>query len=240
MKTREAPLASEERYLDKLVDVVALSQKECLRPIQAYLVYATTENFVGNIIEGYTPDLTDFALLTREAGIALCKVQNDLIKQHDLGLLIFDTYRPKRAVLNFADWSKQPVAHNAQGHHELARKEIHYPHIEKNQLFDLGYVALDSQHCYGHTVDLVLIDKDCNELDLGACFDFMDTRSHLSATADEIGEKAFQYRQILIETMKKHGFLTYPYEFWHYSYKEKAIVEPMDFVITEELKGLNV
>ena len=222
--------------LDKLVDVVALSHKRCSRPIAAQLVYATPDNFLGRTVAAYTPGVTDFALLTKEAADSLCQVQNELLTQHNLGLLIYDSYRPKTAVLDFVHFSKAPI----HSDYELARKQIHYPHIEKNQFFDLGYVAEDSQHCYGNTVDLVLVDTQDKELNHGACFDYMDELSHINRTAADIGAEALKNRTILSDAMQKFGFLTYPYEFWHYSFKEKSVHTPMDFPITEELRGLNV
>lgn len=228
-----------QKHLSQLVDVIALSEKHCQRPIQAHLAYATPNNFVGRIVNGYTPDLTDLALMTKNAAEALCQVQNDLLKNHNLGLLIYDSYRPKRAVLDFVAWSTEPVKNDTSGQHELKMKEKHYPHIEKNQLFELQYVAEDSEHCYGHTVDLVLIDTHGKELDLGACFDYMDKLSHYTATADEIGETAIRHREILSSTMQKYQFIPYPFEFWHFSFGDKMITEPMDIAITPDLKGLN-
>ena len=229
-------MTNSAKHLELMTDVIALSQQNCSRPISANLVYATPQNFVGKIIDGYTPNVTNLALMTTEAAKALCKVQNDLIKNYNLSLLIYDSYRPKRAVLNFVKWSVEPVTNE----YELERKKIHYPHIEKNQLFDLHYVSADSQHCYGHTVDLVLIDEHGNELDHGACFDYMDALSHLTCTAQDIGEVAVKNREILSQTMQEHGFIPYQFEYWHFSYHHKVIKEPMDTVITADLRGWNV
>lgn len=219
--------------------MIALSKKLCSRPIEAILAYATPENFLGRVVNGYTPGLTDLALMTKDSAQALCQVQSSLLEKHNLGLRIYDTYRPKRAVRDFAAWSTAPVTNDAQGHYELERKKIHYPHIEKNQMFNLGYISAESNHCYGHTVDLVLLDAQGQELDLGACFDFMDKLSHSSVTAAEIGTAAHHHRTILLEAMSAHGFISHPKEFWHFHYKEKTILEPMDIVISAELKGLN-
>ena len=222
--------------MTQLVDVIALSAKECERPIQCHLVYATPDNFLGQRVAGYTPDLTDFTVMTKDAAIALCRAQDDLCENHKLGLHVYDAYRPKRAVQHFLRWSEAPATEPF----ELKRKIIHYPHIEKNRLFELGYVAEDSQHCYGHTVDLVLLDENNNEINLGACFDFMDTLSHTTNTEKEIGEEAYYYRKLLSETMQKFGFVPYIKEFWHFSYKNKALLEPLDLVITPDLRSLNV
>jgi PhoPQ-activated pathogenicity-related protein/D-alanyl-D-alanine dipeptidase len=227
------------KILNDMVDVIALSKKECSRPIHAHLEYATNKNFVGTYIDGYTPGLTDFALMTKSAAAALIEVQKELNKEYDLGLLIYDSYRPQRAVHHFVRWSGEPVPAGDAGAHELERKKLQYPDIEKSQMFKLGYVSDDSQHCYGHTVDLVLIDKHGKELDHGSRFDFMGTESHYTATADVIGEKAVANRLLLEKVMVKHGFIAYPYEYWHFSYKDKTFQKPIDIMITPELKGLN-
>lgn len=222
--------------INSLIDVIGLSQKQCTRPIQANLVYATRDNFVGQVVDGYTPGVDDFALMTKDAAQALCEVQNALLKNHNLGLLIYDSYRPKRAVKHFMRWSTAPVLDE----HELKRKAIHYPRIEKNKMFELGYVAEDSQHCYGHTVDLVLIDENNQELTLGACFDYMDTLSHNTVTSADIGEEAWNNRQILAETMENFGFIPYFKEFWHFSFKNKMVMEPIDLIIDSSMKNLNI
>ncbi len=222
--------------LEFLVDVTALSKIKCLKPILANLVYATNDNFVGRLVQGYSPYARDFALMTKTAAIALCEVQNELLKQHSLSLLIYDSYRPKRAVLDFITWSNEP----SKDQQELAMKQKHYPHIEKNQLFDLGYLSADSQHCYGHTVDLVLLDKNLNEIPLGACFDFMDELSHLTAMPQQIGQEAFDNRQILSDAMQQQGFIPYQFEFWHFSHKLREIHQSIDIEITDNLKNINV
>jgi D-alanyl-D-alanine dipeptidase len=130
-----------------LVDVNHLSTLHCKNPIKAELKYATTKNFVGRLIAGYHENATDIALLEQEAAEQLCKIQNYLQENHCCGLIIYDAYRPKRAVLDFLNWSTQPI-HNEQ---ETTRKMKHYPAIRKDQFFSLGYVVEDSEHCYGNT-----------------------------------------------------------------------------------------
>jgi D-alanyl-D-alanine dipeptidase len=221
--------------LSQMMDVGVLSSRLCEHPIRVQLAYATAENFIGRPIDGYTPGITDIALMTRDAAASLCQVQNELFQQR-IGLCIYDSYRPKRAVADFVEWSKQPVS----GKQETDRKAIHYPTLAKKALFELGYVSPESQHCYGNTVDLVLVNEQGEELDHGACYDFMDPLSHQDVTAEQIGADAFHNRKLLATAMMKHGFLTYPYEFWHFNYKHKLITQPVDVVITEDLRGLNV
>ena len=226
--------------LELLVDVIALSKIRCLIPIQGELKYATNQNFIGRPLIGYStnPDAKDICLLEQKTAEALCAVQNNLIRKYDskYGLMIYDAYRPKRAVLDILKWSKQPPENN----YELIRKTIHYPNIEKKQLFELGYVIEDSNHCYGNTVDVVLINPLTYELyNFGACYDYMDELSHTTMSADEIGEEAYYLRQLLANIMQEHGFESIKEEFWHFSYHGKSgrtIDEAIDIEITPTIK----
>lgn len=112
--------------------------------------------------------------------------------------------------------------------------------MDKSTFFELGYVAEDSGHCYGNTVDLVLIDSNGKKLPMGSCFDYMDKASHITATAVEIGEEAYENRKILSEAMVKFGFNTYEEEYWHFSHggiSGREIQDPLDIPITTEMKG---
>lgn len=221
----------------KLINVLELSIKRCKRPIQGELVYATPYNFVGRVLDGYHAEASDLCLLTPDAANAVCDVQNYLIDNHNVGLFIFDAYRPKRTVQDFLKWSKAlPV-----NKFELERKALHYPHIEKSQLFSLGYLSEDSNHCYGNTVDLVLVDAQHNFLNMGAIFDFLDEISHLTATADCIGQDAFSNRQILIKAMTAFGFESYVKEFWHFCHggaKGREVLAPIDISIHPEVRDI--
>lgn len=222
---------------DALIDVTALSAKLCTFPIQCILVYATKENFLGKMVDGYHPEAKDIGLLSKQAANALCQVQNDLYKDN-LGLLIFDAYRPHRAVKDFCHWFQQPPA----GEYELQRKQIHYPHIEKSQLDALGYAAGDvSRHNFGHTVDLTLIHIDTlTELNMGACFDYFDELSHANVSSDRIGIDAFNNRALLSQAMQRHGYMPYEKEFWHFEYKICEVDGPMDIAIDKSLRNINV
>ena len=229
-------LMSREKSM--LVDVVALSTAKCSAPIQAELKYATKKNFTGSIIAGYDPMAKDFALMSPAAANKLCDVQNYLLEKHGYGLKIFDAYRPKRAVNYLMFWAKKP----AQNAYEIERKEKHYPDIEKNKLFDLGYVAEDSGHCYGNTVDLILVNMSTGKkVSMGTRFDYMNEKSHITATADVIGTDALFNRNILAQAMYKFGFEPYPKEYWHFSHggiKGRENETPLDIPITPEMKGL--
>lgn len=227
---------NKSEFLEQFSDAVTLSQTKCTQPIQADLKYCTRENFVGRVVNGYEPTTTvqGAGLLGNEAAHALCQAQNDLIK-NGLGIVIVDSYRPRCAVLDFMAWSKEPAIDDF----ELERKAIHFPEITKPQLFELGYLDYDSSHCYGNTVDLMLIDIVTEKwIDMGAPFDYMGSRSHLDATVEMIGEAPYQIREILQTIMQAHDFESYTQEFWHFSHMGKAgrlKDKPIEIPLTRDL-----
>ena len=219
--------------------MIQLSKHACQQPIQGKLAYATVNNIVGRIVNGYHPDAADVCLLTSNAATALCKVQNYLLSHRGYGLFIYDAYRPKRAVMDFLQWSKQPL----QNQEDYIRKQRHFPNIEKEHLFIEGYFAEDSYHCYGNTVDLGLINLSTNKLiEMGTIFDFMDATASVDAPVHQIGDDAFQNRKILQDAMCAFDFVPYEKEYWHFSHGGVAgreIIISLDIEITPILRGAN-
>lgn len=222
---------------DVLVDVITLSRRSCAQPIQGRLAYATRENFVGRVVAGYHPEASDVCLVTSIVAKQLCLLQNELVYQ-GLSLFIFDAYRPLRAVRDWSNWYRQP---NKDGY-EKERKKVHYPHLEKEDLIRLGYAPdAVSQHCFGHAVDVTLVNLQNEELlNMGTDFDYFDVSSHLNAGMQIIGEEAVRNREFLVKLMQKFGFVPYEYEWWHFHYQEKEVNESMDLEITPDLKGLGI
>ncbi|MUP47004.1 peptidase M15 [Gramella sp. BOM4] len=168
--------------------------------------YAGSHNFIGKPVDGY---LKPQAILSEPAANALLKVQEELI-QNDLMLKIFDAYRPQQAVNHFIDWARD------EG--DTLMKSEFYPDIPKSRLFQLGYIASQSGHSRGSTVDLTLIDATtCKELDMGSTYDFFGEISHHNASG--INEDQKKNRLLLKNMMMKHGFRPYSEEWWHYTYK---------------------
>src|SRR5262249_23095926 len=83
-------------------------------------------------------------LLRREAAEALKRVQADLA-QENLSLKVYDCYRPTRAVRAMEAW-----AHDGYDSETTRR---FYPALHKRNLFALGYIASQSKHSTGTTVD---------------------------------------------------------------------------------------
>jgi D-alanyl-D-alanine dipeptidase len=168
--------------------------------------YAGAHNFVGAPVDGYDRPV---CLLTRQAAQALARVQHDLAGQK-LGLKVFDCYRPRRAVADFVRWARDV--------RDTKAKAEFYPTVDKRQLFALGYISPQSGHSRGSTVDITLVRLDGAEpaeLDMGTAFDTFSPRSWPSDTT--VGAEARRNRALLADAMRRHGFVRYVKEWWHFT-----------------------
>ncbi len=170
--------------------------------------YYSTYNFVGERIDGYEEPC---ALLTKEAARALKTVSNELIVQ-GYRLKVFDAYRPSCAVRSFVLWGIEDQ--------DIRMKEYFYPSLEKQELFSKGYIAKQSSHSRGSTIDLTLLDmKSGKELDMGSPFDFFSEISHPDYR--QITEEQFENRMILRNAMIRNGFLPVDCEWWHFTLSDE-------------------
>ena len=190
--------------------------------------YAGNDNFTGHPLPGYdAPE----CVLRRAVALALSKVQADLAAQN-LGLKVYDCYRPSRAVAAMARWARQSE--------DSATKRF-YPGRDKRALFAGGYIAAHSRHSMGTAVDLTLIalpaapaapfDPNAhygpctapaeqrapdNSLDMGTGFDCFDQKS--SAFWSMATSEQNHRRVVLNEAMRKRGFHDYVREWWHFGF----------------------
>lgn len=170
--------------------------------------YFGENNFVGAPIDGYN---APWAILAEEAADALAGVQEE-VQTLGYTLLIYDAYRPQKAVEHFKAWSQNPD--------DVKTKADYYPDLEKNRLFKLGYIASRSGHSRGSTVDLTLADAATGEpLDMGGPYDFFGEVSHHGTPL--ITEEQAANRRILKEAMERHGFKAYAKEWWHYTLRNE-------------------
>jgi zinc D-Ala-D-Ala dipeptidase len=172
--------------------------------------YAGPDNFTGAPVPGYRAPQ---CWLRAEAASALAEAQADAAAR-GFGLIVYDCYRPKRAVAAFVAWSQNP---------DQRTKAAFYPSLEKRTLFAFGYIAAQSSHSTGLAVDLGV-----KGWDFGGPFDFFDpsswTASHTRAEADA-------NRQKLVALMRKHGFVNYPREWWHFNFVKAASTGGFDIEI---------
>ncbi|TCP42085.1 D-Ala-D-Ala dipeptidase VanX [Tamaricihabitans halophyticus] len=182
--------------------------------------YATWDNFTGKPVDGYYAN--------RIVGtLALCTAlerARQRAASRGFGLLLWDGYRPQRAVDCFLRWSKQPE--------DGKTKSRHYPNIERAEMVKHGYVAPKSGHSRGSTVDLTLYHLNTGELAaMGGGHDLMDPISHHHAQG--ITPTETKNRAQLKSIMEDCGFGHYDCEWWHYTLRNEPYPDVyFDFPIT--------
>jgi D-alanyl-D-alanine dipeptidase len=192
--------------------------------------YYTPHNFVGEPIDGYEQPI---CILTRPAAQALHQAQTQLLSE-GYSLKVYDCYRPQRAVNHFVRW--------AEDLDDQAMKGEFYPNVDKTRLFEDGYIAEQSGHSRGSTMDLTIVKLPArptspyqpgqplvpcyapqderfpdNSIDMGTGFDCFDTLAH---TLDpRIQGQQRENRLLLKNTMEQLGFVNLAEEWWHYTYQ---------------------
>jgi len=168
--------------------------------------YYSDYNFTGHRINGYKAPI---AYMTKKALAALVIAADDLRKQ-GYRILVWDTYRPQKAVTDFVDWINNP---DDQGNKSF------YPDITKAELISGNYIAEKSGHSRGSTIDLTIIKQDGSFVDMGGTFDFFGEQSHIDY--DKLTKEQKKNRQILRDAMLKAGFEPISSEWWHFTLKDE-------------------
>lgn len=181
--------------------------------------YATSNNFLGEAVDGYRAARV---LVTRPAADALKDVQQAL-EAYGLGLKIYDGYRPQRAVDHFIRWAKDPDRQDT--------KARYYPEVDKEDLLRKGYLAEMSGHSRGSTVDVTILSLDNGmELDMGTGFDHFGPKSWVHSSRITAQQRA--NRMLLQNLMQQHGFVPLEQEWWHFTLKDEPYPDTyFDFII---------
>ena len=170
--------------------------------------YYSSYNFIGERIDGYEEPC---ALLTKEAARALKSVSSEMLVQ-GYRLKVFDAYRPASAVKQFVLWGLEDQ--------DIRMKPYFYPELEKQELFAKGYIAKQSSHSRGSTIDLTLLDMQTGrELDMGSPFDLFSVVSHPDYKG--ITEQQYENRMMLQRVMVRSGFEPIDCEWWHFTLKDE-------------------
>jgi D-alanyl-D-alanine dipeptidase len=132
------------------------------------------------------------AYVHRDVATALQKVQADLAKE-GLGLKICDGYRP---------FSVQ------QKMWDLVRDERYVSNPAVNK----------GRHTRGTAVDVTLVDKMGNELEMPSAFDDFTEAAHRDSKTMTRIQRANMKK--LETAMARHGFEPYPFEWWHFDFRD--------------------
>jgi D-alanyl-D-alanine dipeptidase len=128
------------------------------------------------------------AMLRKPVAERLARVQARL-KQQDLGLKIWDAYRPRS--VQYEMWRK------TGGSKYLANPRK------------------GSKHNRGAAVDLTLVDTSGKELEMPTPHDEFSPRAHRGATRG-VSPKARRNARVLDSAMRAEGFLPNANEWWHF------------------------
>lgn len=200
MKIQKSDLAYDSSGFVVLADYVPHIVQE--------IRYYSTYNFIGERIDGYEEPC---ALLTKETARALKAVSNEMIVR-GYRLKVFDAYRPACAVKHFVLWGIEDQ--------DIRMKPYFYPDLQKQELFEKGYIAKKSSHSRGSTVDLTLLDMSTGgELDMGSPFDLFSVVSHPDYKG--ITEQQYENRMMLQRVMVRSGFEPIDCEWWHFTLKDE-------------------
>jgi D-alanyl-D-alanine dipeptidase len=194
--------------------------------------YAGQDDFLHRKVNGYDAPV---CILTLQAAQALAGVQQAMAAK-GLTLVVFDCYRPARAVADMGKWTREGGPPDPQW----------YPKVRRGDLIAKGYVGELSTHSRGSTVDLAIARVggpsgskpacgaiDADTLDFGTGFDCFDP---MSETAHRpLGDEAAANRKLLVDAMRTAGFKNYAREWWHFTLADEPFAkERFDFPVTAE------
>lgn len=157
--------------------------------------YATENNFTGKAVYSQPKAYARLPVVK-----ALKKIQDEL-KQKNLGLKIYDAYRPYSVTVRF---------------YEMVQNAEYAASPEKG-----------SRHNRGCAVDLTIVDLTTgDEVIMPTLFDdFTEKAGH---HYNDLPEEVLKNRSSLKEIMTENGFDIYKAEWWHYDFKGWENFELMD------------
>lgn len=165
--------------------------------IRIYLMYATSHNFMGEVV--YT-GMTK-AWLHPDAAAKLLKAQQLLKNEYpDYSLMVYDAARP----------------------FEVQRKMWQLVRGTKNVYYVANPAKGGGLHNYGMAVDVTIVDLNGYPIPMGTVYDFFGEEAHTNneealVASGKITQEAFQNRRLLRRVMRQAGFTTVTSEWWHFN-----------------------
>ncbi len=126
-----------------------------------------------------------------ELGKKLRRIQKDIKNRYGYGLILYDCYRPRPAQEKL--W-------------QIVPNPTYVTNPKKG-----------SMHNRGLAIDVGLIGKNGELLDMGTDFDFFGKEAHHTFQGHK--ETVLKHRRFLKKLMEMHGFQSIRTEWWHYSLK---------------------
>jgi D-alanyl-D-alanine dipeptidase len=145
------------------------------------------------------------AYVRKELIPCLEAVQRELAA-YGLGLKIYDAYRPLPVQQKMWDL-------------------IHDEHFVSNPAVNRG------RHTRGTAVDVSLVDRHGKPVPMPSDFDEFSPRAAVNYCGGSTAER--HHRDLLQRVMTRHGFLSYPDEWWHFDFKGWENYPPMSMGFQE-------
>ncbi len=181
----QPPSEKKVREIDGLVVLTDLDES-----IVVDLRYATADNFTGQVI--YPAAV---AVLKRETAEKLVRA-NQIFQEHGYTIKVWDAYRPLSA---------QAILWQAFPDSRYVIKPEDPPPVS-------GFRA---RHNNGMSVDLTLVDRFGNELEMPSAFD--DFSEKAWPDSPDMSAAARQNLDLLRSVMESVGFAGVTTEWWHYN-----------------------
>jgi D-alanyl-D-alanine dipeptidase len=148
----------------------------------------------------------------KDVAAALQKVQKEL-SYDGLGLKIYDGYRPFS--VQVAMWNAVP-------------DERYASDPSKSR----------GRHTRGIAVDVTLVDSKGNELKMPTTYDDFTEKAHRFSESWSPEERRNSLK--LEAAMKKFGFTPFPYEWWHFDFRDWEKYPPLDIGFEDLGRGVKV
>lgn len=184
ISAQTAPTKEENKREADLIELIKLD-----KTIKLDIRYARSDNFVGKPV--YTEAR---AFMQRPAAAAIVRVHQKL-KEKNLGLVIFDGYRP---------WSVT---------------KLFWEVVELDQRKFVANPEKGSKHNRGSAVDLSIYDLETGELlEMPSDFDNFTEKASPGYKGGTAQQR--ENRDLLRALMEAEGFTVNSNEWWHFDYKD--------------------
>lgn len=182
--------ATKHRLYDQLPSAILAMNTSTLVPLSSTIpgIVEDLRYATSNNVCGRPLYASDYKALLREDAAEALKQAADEFKHQNLTIVIWDAYRPV----------------------EVQRELLEVCADER-------YVAVDSNHCKGITVDMTLQNDRGELLDMGTDHDEFSDRAH--SNYDDLTAEQLKNRQIAKEIMEKFRFKQLATEWWHFDYE---------------------
>ena len=102
---------------------------------------------------------------------------------------------------------------------ELRKKHPDSDDKEITRLLNIRIAHIGGGHQTGGAVDLTLCDLLGRDLDMGTAY--MEHNNNTATISHTLNDEQRKNRQMLLDCMRRAGFVNYPAEWWHFAYGDK-------------------